>query len=105
MLLDVPAARRPTAVVAQADLLAAGAVRAAESLGLRVPGDVSVTGFDGVDLPWLDHTLTTVLQPGVAKGHALGGLVRRALAGEAVADEPFPVSLRVGTTTAGSPPG
>ncbi len=105
VLLDVPPARRPTAVVAQADLLAAGAVRAAESLGLRVPGDVSVTGFDGVDLPWLDHTLTTVLQPGVAKGHALGGLVRRALAGEAVEDEPFPVSLRIGTTTAAPRPG
>jgi DNA-binding LacI/PurR family transcriptional regulator len=100
VLLDVPAGRRPTAVVAQADLLAAGVVRAAASLGLRVPHDLSVTGFDGVDLPWLDHTLTTVLQPGEEKGRALGRLVQRALAGEAVADEPFPVSLRVGTTTA-----
>jgi DNA-binding LacI/PurR family transcriptional regulator len=100
LLLDVPADRRPTAVVAQADLLAAGAVRAAESLGLRVPRDVSVTGFDGVDLPWLDHTLTTVLQPGTDKGRALGRLARRALAGEPVTDEPFTVSLRVGTTTA-----
>jgi DNA-binding LacI/PurR family transcriptional regulator len=105
LLLDVPAGRRPTAVVAQADLLAAGAVRAAESLGLRVPEDVSVTGFDGVDLPWLDHTLTTVLQPGAEKGRALGRLVRGALAGAPVADEPFPVSLRVGTTTAPLPPG
>jgi DNA-binding LacI/PurR family transcriptional regulator len=100
LLLDVPATQRPTAVVAQADLLAAGAVRAAASLGLRVPVDVSVTGVDGVDLPWLDHTLTTVLQPGVEKGRRLGRLVRRALAGEEVADEPFPVTLRIGTTTA-----
>ncbi len=104
LLLDVPAEHRPTAVVAQADLLAAGAVRAAESLGLRVPEDVSVTGFDGVDLPWLDHTLTTVLQPGADKGRALGRLARRALAREATADEPFTVSLRVGTTTAPPPP-
>ncbi len=103
MLLDAPEHRRPTAVVAQADLLAAGAVRAAESLGLRVPEDVSVTGFDGVDLPWLDHTLTTVLQPGAEKGRRLGRLVRRALDGEPVSDEPFPVSLRVGTTTARPP--
>ena len=103
LLLDVPAAQRPTAVVAQADLLAAGAVRAAESLGLRVPEDVTVTGFDGVDLPWLGHVLTTVLQPGADKGRALGAMVRRALDGLPVADEPFPVSLRVGTTSAPPP--
>ena len=103
LLLDVPENERPTAIVAQADLLAAGAVRAAESLGLRVPEDVTVTGFDGVELPWLDHTLTTVLQPGAGKGRALGAMVRRALDGQPVADEPFPVSLRVGTTSAPPP--
>ncbi|QIM21290.1 substrate-binding domain-containing protein [Phycicoccus sp. HDW14] len=103
LLLDVPAGRRPTAVVCQSDLLAAGVVRAAWALGLRVPEDVSVTGFDGVELPWLDATLTTVLQPGVEKGHALGRLVRRALDGEPVDDIGFPVSLRVGTTTAPPP--
>ena len=103
LLLDVPADRRPTAVVAQADLLAAGAVRAAESLGLRVPADLSVTGFDGVELPWLDHVLTTVEQPGADKGRAMGRLVRQALDGRPIADQPFPVRLRVGTTTS-SPP-
>lgn len=105
LLLDVPAEHRPTAVVCQADLLAAGVVRAATALGLRVPEDVSVTGFDGVEVPWLDATLTTVLQPGVAKGRAMGSLVRRALDGESLADEPFGVTLRVGTTTAPPPPG
>lgn len=99
LLLDVPAGARPTGVVAQSDLLAAGVVRAAQSLGLRVPEDVSVTGFDGVDLPWLDRTLTTVLQPGEAKGRLLGELTRRRLAGEPPTSEPFPVSLRVGDTT------
>ena len=103
LLLDVPATRRPTAVVAQADLLAAGVVRAAEALGLRVPQDVTVTGFDGVDLPWLDHVLTTVEQPGAAKGRAMGRLVRLALEGQPITDEPFPVRLRVGTTSS-SPP-
>lgn len=103
LLLDVEPSVRPTAVVCQADVLAAGVVRAAVALGLQVPGDVSVTGFDGVDLPWLDHTLTTVLQPGVEKGRALGRMVRRRLDGEDVVDESFPVSLRVGTTTAPPP--
>ncbi len=103
LLLDVPAQQRPTAVVAQADLLAAGVVRTALTLGLRVPEDLSVTGFDGVELPWLDHVLTTVEQPGADKGRALGRLVRRALEGAPIGDEPFPVRLRVGTTTS-SPP-
>ena len=102
LLLDVPAPERPTAVVAQADLLAAGVLRTADALGLRVPQDLSVTGFDGVELPWLDHVLTTVYQPGAEKGRALGRLVRLALDGRPIADEPFPVRLRVGTTT--SPP-
>lgn len=101
LLLDIPTEQRPTGVVAQSDLLAAGVIRAAESLGLRVPEDVSVTGFDGVDLPWLDHHLTTVMQPGEAKGRLLGDLTRRSLAGEAPQDTPFAVSLRVGDTTSG----
>ncbi|MBV9922231.1 MAG: substrate-binding domain-containing protein, partial [Pseudonocardia sp.] len=52
-LLDVAADRRPTAVLAQSDILAAGVLAAAAELGLRVPADVSVTGFDGADLQWL----------------------------------------------------
>lgn len=103
LLLGGPAGERPTGIVCQADLLAAGVLRAAAALGLRVPDDVSVTGFDGVDLPWLDHTLTTVLQPGTDKGRALGRLVRRRLDGAPTVDEDFPVTLRVGTTS-GPPP-
>lgn len=103
LLLDVAQAERPTGVVAQSDLLAAGVVRAAETLGLRVPEDVSVTGFDAVELPWLDRVLTTIEQPGEAKGRLLGDLTRRALAGESPESTPFEVSLRVGDTTGPAP--
>jgi DNA-binding LacI/PurR family transcriptional regulator len=54
----------PTAVMASTDVLAIGALRAAHRLGLAVPGDVSIVGFD--DLPLAEHTtppLTTVHQP------------------------------------------
>ncbi|CAN7384034.1 LacI family DNA-binding transcriptional regulator [Knoellia sp. LjRoot47] len=105
LLLDVVPQDRPTGVVAQSDLLAAGVVRAAEALGMRVPEDVSVTGFDGVDLPWLDARLTTVVQSGEAKGRLLGAITRRALAGESPASTPFEVHLRVGDTTAPPPAG
>ncbi len=54
----------PTALIASNDDMAAGAIVAARELGLDVPGDVSVVGFD--DSPIASHTwppLTTLRQP------------------------------------------
>ncbi|MFV0285209.1 MAG: LacI family DNA-binding transcriptional regulator [Demequina sp.] len=92
---------QPTALVVQSDLLAAGVVLAARELDLSVPGDVSITGFDGLDLPWLAPLeLTTVYQDGVEKGHALAKAVKDLLAGEEPASVLTPLELRVGTSTA-----
>ncbi|WP_404819540.1 LacI family DNA-binding transcriptional regulator [Streptomyces marincola] len=55
---------RPTAVFTANDLQALGVYQAAREIGLSVPEDVSVVGFD--DLPvvaWVDPPLTTVHQP------------------------------------------
>ncbi|HXI44720.1 MAG TPA: LacI family DNA-binding transcriptional regulator [Candidatus Acidoferrales bacterium] len=61
--------RRPTAVLAMSDAMAIGAMRAARELGLRVPEDLSVVGFDDIDLAALvDPALTTVHQPIRQKG-------------------------------------
>jgi DNA-binding LacI/PurR family transcriptional regulator len=98
VLLDV--ADPPTAVLTQSDLLAAGVLIAARELGLRVPEDVSVAGFDGLDLPWLTpDVLTSVVQPFAEKGAAIAEAVAAILAGEQPADVELPVQLRVGTTT------
>ncbi|MDT0166710.1 LacI family DNA-binding transcriptional regulator [Actinotalea sp. AC32] len=98
LALDV--ADPPTAVVAQSDLLAAGVLIAARDLGLRVPDDVSVAGFDGLDLPWLaPDVLTTVAQPLAAKGEAMGQMVLELLAGGTPASVTLDVELRPGTTT------
>jgi DNA-binding LacI/PurR family transcriptional regulator len=95
---------RPTAVVAQSDLLAVGVVRAAHEAGLRVPEDLSVVGFDGIDTPWLDPLrLTTVEQPAVDKGRVAGRMVLAVLAGRRPDDVLLPVRLRIGTTTAPPP--
>lgn len=97
-VLDV--ADPPTAVVAQSDLLAAGVLIAARDLGLRVPQDVSVAGFDGLDLPWLaPHVLTTVVQPLAAKGEAIAHAVQQLLAGQVPPAVELEVELRIGTTT------
>lgn len=52
----------PTAIVCASDTQAAGVLEAARQLGLSVPGDLSVTGYD--DLELADHLgLTTIRQP------------------------------------------
>jgi len=54
----------PTAVMCGNDVLAAGALCAAADLGLNVPGDVSVTGFDDIELARIvTPALTTVHVP------------------------------------------
>ena len=61
-LLTLP--DRPTAIFCISDVLAMGAIRAAEELGLSVPGELSVVGFDDVEYAtMMNPMLTTVSQP------------------------------------------
>lgn len=91
---------RPTAIIAQSDLLAAGVIRAAEELGLAVPGDLSVLGFDGIRVDGLRHDLTTLDQPSADKGRAAGEAIVRLLAGEVPEPVSFTSTLHIGDTTA-----
>jgi LacI family transcriptional regulator len=77
-LLDLPA--RPTALVGFNDKVAIGALRAARERGLRVPEDLSVTGFDDIDLAGAAHPmLTTVRQPLQEMGRMAVSLLVRLL--------------------------
>lgn len=92
---------RPTALVVQSDILAAGTILAARELDLSIPHDVSITGFDGLDLPWISPLeLTTVEQDGEAKGHTMARLVRELLDGGAPQQVLSPLTFHVGNTTA-----
>lgn len=92
---------RPTAIIAQSDLLAAGVVRAAEELGLRVPHDLTVTGFDGIVVDGLEsHSLTTMVQPAAAKGRAAGLAVAAMLEGGGAVSQRLTCTFRQGTTSA-----
>lgn len=92
---------RPTAIIAQSDLLAVGAIRAAEELGLRVPDDLTVVGFDGIAADGLGSLrLTTVAQPALAKGRAAGEQVVRMLDGEEGESVHFTCEFRAGETAA-----
>lgn len=100
----VPASDRPTAIVAHSDLLAAGAVIAARELGLRIPDEVSIAGFDGLDLPWLSpDVLTSVHQPLREKGTRLGRAAIDLIAGDEPTSVALPVGLVPGTTTGPAP--
>ncbi|MFJ4919462.1 LacI family DNA-binding transcriptional regulator [Streptomyces sp. NPDC088725] len=55
---------RPTAIFAGSDLQSLGVLEAARVLGLRVPADLSVVGYDDIPLAqWSSPALTTVHQP------------------------------------------
>lgn len=55
---------RPTAVFGGSDLQSMGVMRAARELGLHVPEDLSVVGYDDIPVAqWIDPPLTTVRQP------------------------------------------
>jgi LacI family transcriptional regulator len=54
-------AEPPTAVLTSNDLTAIGALRAVTRVGLRVPGDISVVGFDDIELSrFTQPPLTTI---------------------------------------------
>jgi DNA-binding LacI/PurR family transcriptional regulator len=64
-------ANPPTALFCSCDAVARSAYRALANLGLKVPDDVSIAGFDNDPLAeWLAPGLTTVRQPFREMGHA-----------------------------------
>lgn len=70
------AERRPDAIFAVSDTLAAGAIRAIEQAGLNVPDDIAVVGFDGTELAeMISPQLTTVEQPSHEMGCKAVGLL------------------------------
>ena len=69
---------RPTAILAMSDVMAIGVIRAASEIGLTVPRDLSVVGFDDLDLaPHSNPPLTTVHQPIRQKGEESARLLLR----------------------------
>jgi len=78
-LLDLP--EPPTAVFAAADLMAAGALRAIAERGQSCPRDISVVGFDDVELAGLlQPPLTTIRQDKQGLGSAAGDALMRMIA-------------------------
>ncbi len=103
-VLDVPSERRPTGLFAITDRVAMGAMLAAARLGLDVPGDVSIIGFDDED--WFaDCTvppLTTMALPHLRMGDEAAAMALDAAAGRTITERrrALPCELLVRESTA-----
>ena len=85
-------AERPTAVFAADDAMAGGALRAIREVGLRVPHDIALIGFDDVPAATLmDPQLTTIRQP----IHRLGAQAARLFIDQLRGQEVAPVQQRL----------
>ncbi|MCC0578971.1 LacI family DNA-binding transcriptional regulator [Streptomyces californicus] len=95
------AGERPTAIVCDDDILAAGACKAARRLGLRVPDELSVTGFDDLALATaLEPELTTVRLPAERVGERGMEALLAVLDGRPAEPGRLPVRLVVRGSTA-----
>lgn len=83
-LLALP--QPPTAVLASNDLTAIGALKAIRAFGLRVPDDISVVGFDDIDLSqFTEPPLTTVRLSRVSLGRTAFEALSRSINGKSSA--------------------
>lgn len=97
------AAEPPTALLCYSDAFAINAVRAAEALGLRVPEDLSIVGFDDSPLAAAARPpLTTVHQDVAGKGRTAVAMLLDLIAGTppAATDVVLPTTLVVRESTA-----
>ena len=93
---------RPSAFLCDDDLLAAGMVAAANELGIDVPGEVAVVGFDDLDLARLTNPpLTTVRFDPEALGAAAFELLHARLQGRRPKNLVLPSELIIRASTAG----
>jgi DNA-binding LacI/PurR family transcriptional regulator len=93
---------RITALMCTADVLALSAMDYLRARGIYVPGQMTVTGFDGVP-DALGRGLTTVAQPSLEKGRVAGRLLHSPPRSGLTVDEVLPTELIRGRTA--GPPG
>jgi len=95
----------PTAIFAASDVQAIGVMEGARDAGLRIPRDLSVVGFDDIEISSYVG-LTTVRQPLFQSGRIGGGLLLDAVRGAdppAAEEHELPLELLERSTTAPPP--
>jgi LacI family transcriptional regulator len=91
----------PTAIFAASDTQAMGVLAAADELGVGVPDDLAVVGYDDIEIARYAG-LTTIAQPLEESGAIAAHLLLAALDGESGSGRQLPVRLMVRSTTSGA---
>ena len=95
---------RPTALMCATDLLAAGAMAEAKALGIKVPEQLSITGFDDIPYaPLMNPPLTTVHVPTIELGEQAGDAMLKAVLGETPRSQQLLTTLVVRGSTGPAP--
>ncbi len=93
---------QPDALFCASDTIAIGALKALDALGLSVPGDVAVVGFDDIPSASLTHPpLTTIAQPYLLAGEMLVDALLKLIRGETAETILLPGRLIVRGSTTG----
>ncbi|OKP86528.1 LacI family transcriptional regulator [Paenibacillus helianthi] len=96
MLKLLELADRPTAVFASGDLLALGAVMAAKDKGFSVPSDISVIGYDDIELAaYVSPALTTIRQDTEKLGTRAAEILLASIDGKGQAKEALMLPVEV----------
>jgi LacI family transcriptional regulator len=97
---------RPTAVFAGNDRQALGVYEAARQLGLSIPGELSVVGFDDLPLArWVSPPLTTVRQPLVEIGATAAELLLQLIDGRSLRSTRVELATELTERHSTAPPG
>lgn len=102
-LLDSP--QPPTAIICGNDLLAFGAMRAARERYLRIPNDISITGFNDYEYAeHLEYPLTTIRVDLAEIGRLCANYLLSSLAGDSViSQQQIPTRLMIRSSTGTAP--
>ncbi len=105
-LLSLPEDQRPTAIACANDLSALGVMAWAKDHGVRIPEELSVTGFDNAEVAGLNFIgLTTVKQPRKRMGKLAADMIARLIDGAPLEREsivlPCELIVRESTTVPG----
>ncbi|WP_334169004.1 LacI family DNA-binding transcriptional regulator [Timonella senegalensis] len=96
---------RPTAIFAGSDMQALGVLRGAKELGLSVPGDLSVVGYDNIPLSeWLPTPLTTINQFLPLMGETATDMLLALTRGESVRAKQINLSTELVVRASTTPP-
>jgi LacI family transcriptional regulator len=105
MKKKVEAKQIPTAFVTLADFLALGAIKALKEVGLSVPGDVSVMGFNNeIICAFSDPPLTTVKQPKKLMGETAANLLLDIIEGKKIDNKNIVLETEIIERSSTAPP-